>query len=73
MNCIKELTVFGSFYQNPDEELDKKTFDTWWNKDNFTEKDLKTYKEILKKKYSIYQNNNPSKNQSLVRVKNGTN
>jgi len=31
-----------------------------WNKDNFTEKYLKTYKEILKKTCSIYQNNDPS-------------
>ena len=46
---------------NPDEEkLDKETLNTWWDNDKFTEKDLHTYKEILKKTYSIYQNNDPS-------------
>ena len=41
--------------------MDKETYNTWWtNKDNFTEKDLNSYKEILKKTYSIHQNNDPS-------------
>jgi len=42
------------------EELDKETLNTWWDKDNFTEKDLTSYKEILVKTHFIYQNNNPS-------------
>ena len=55
--------------------MDTVTYDTWWtNKDNFTEKDLRLYKEILKK-------HNPSikimirqqKSRSLVSTKNGTN
>ena len=48
-------------------------FDTWWtNKENFKEKDLASYKEILIKTHSIYQHNNPStKNQSLVSVTSG--
>ena len=47
---------------NPNrKKLDKETYNKWWtNKDNFTENDLNTYKEILKKTYSIYQNNDPS-------------
>jgi hypothetical protein len=47
---------------NPNKKnLDQETYDTWWtNKDNFTEKDLYSYKEILKKTYSIHQNNDPS-------------
>jgi hypothetical protein len=43
--------------------LDKDTCDTWWtNKDNFSEKDLSLYKEILMKTDSNYQNNDQSKN-----------
>jgi len=47
---------------NPNKKnLDQETYDTWWtNKDNFTEKDLTSYKEILVKTHSIYQHNNPS-------------
>ena len=47
---------------NPNrKKVDKETYDTWrTNKDNFTEKDLNSYKEILKKTYSIHQNNDPS-------------
>ena len=60
---------------NPNKKkLDQETHDTWWtNKDNFTEKDLSLYKEILFKTYSIYQHNDPStKSQSLVLAKSGT-
>ena len=45
---------------NLNKKLDKETLNTWWNKDNFTEQDLNTYKEILKKTHSVHQNNNPS-------------
>jgi hypothetical protein len=47
---------------NPNKnKLDKVTHDSWWtNKDNFTEKDLNLYKEILKQTLSMYQYNNPS-------------
>jgi hypothetical protein len=47
---------------NPKQKnMDPETYDTWWtNKDNFTEKDLALYEEILVKTYSIYQHNNPS-------------
>jgi hypothetical protein len=41
--------------------MDQETYDTWWTKkDNFMERDLASYKEILLKTHSIYQNNNPS-------------
>jgi len=41
--------------------MDKETDDTrWTKKDNFSEKDLSLYKEILMKTHSIYQNNDPS-------------
>jgi hypothetical protein len=41
--------------------MDKQTYDTWWiNKNNFTEKDLNLYKEILMKTHSLYQNNDPA-------------
>ena len=41
-------------------KVDKETYDTWWTKkDNFAEKDLNSYKEILVKTHSIYQHNNP--------------
>ena len=39
----------------------KETYESWWKKkDNFTEKDLNSYKEVIKKTHSIYQNNNRS-------------
>ena len=46
---------------NPNrKKVDKETYDTWWTKkDNFAEKDLNSYKEILKKACSIHQNNDP--------------
>jgi phosphoribosylaminoimidazole-succinocarboxamide synthase len=41
-------------------KLDKDTYESWLtNTDNFTEKDLNLYKEILKKTHSIYRNNDP--------------
>jgi hypothetical protein len=41
--------------------LDKDTYESWWtNKNNFTEKDLNLYKEILMKTHSVNQNNDPS-------------
>jgi hypothetical protein len=52
--------------------MDQETYDTWWtSKENFTEKDLALYKEILIKKHSIYQNNNSTKNQNPVAAKSG--
>jgi hypothetical protein len=47
---------------NPNKKkTDKETYDTWWtSKDNFTEKDLSSYKEILVKTLSIYQHNDSS-------------
>ena len=47
---------------NPNKKnLDQETYNTWWNnKDNFTEKYLASYKEILVKTQSVYQHNNPS-------------
>jgi hypothetical protein len=47
---------------NPNKKkLDNDTYESWWtNKDKFTEKDLNLCKEILKKRHSIYQNNDPS-------------
>jgi hypothetical protein len=40
--------------------LDKDTYELWWtSKNNFTEKYLNLYKEILMKTHSIYQNNDP--------------
>jgi len=47
---------------NPNKKnIDQETYDTWWtNKENFSEKDLASYKEILIKTRSIYQHNNPS-------------
>jgi hypothetical protein len=60
---------------NPNRKnLDKDTYESrWTNKNNFTEKDLNLYKEILMKTHSMYQNNDPlSKSQSLVFVENGT-
>ena len=46
---------------NPNKKsMDQETYDTWWSSDNFTEKDLASYKEILVKTHSIYQSNNPS-------------
>ena len=47
---------------NPNrKKMDQETYDTWWtSKENFTEKDLASYKEILIKTHSIYQHNNPS-------------
>jgi hypothetical protein len=45
------------------DKLDKEAYDTWWtNKDNFTEKDLSLYKEILMKTHSNCQNNDTTKN-----------
>jgi hypothetical protein len=53
---------FWNLLTNPNKKkLDKDTYESWWtNKDNFTEKDLNLCKEILKKRHSIYQNNDPS-------------
>ena len=47
---------------NPNiKKLDKETYNSWWTKkDNSTEKDINTYKEILQNTYSIYQSNDPS-------------
>jgi hypothetical protein len=47
---------------NPNKNsMDQETYNTWWpDKNNYTEKDLARYKEILLKTDSIYQNNNPS-------------
>ena len=52
------------FLTNPNKEsMDQETYNTWWtNKDNFSENDLASYKNILVKIHSIYQNNNPLKN-----------
>ena len=45
------------------DKLDKETYTTWWtNKNNFTEQDLSSYKEILITTDTIYQNNDPSTN-----------
>ena len=49
--------------------MSQETYDTWWrSKENFSEKDLASYKEILIVTHSMYQGNNPStkKNQSLA-------
>lgn len=41
--------------------MDQETYKTWWtNEENFSEKDLASYKEILIDTHTIYQNNNPS-------------
>jgi hypothetical protein len=50
------------FLTNPNKKkMDQETYDTWWtNEDNFTEKDLRLYKDILMRTHSIYQNNDPS-------------
>ena len=41
--------------------LNQEVYKTWWtNKNNFTEKDLALYKEILVRTHSIYQVNDPS-------------
>ena len=41
--------------------MDQETYDIWWtSKENFTEKYLASYKEILIKTHSMYQHNNPS-------------
>jgi len=46
--------------KNPNKKI-RQTYNIWWtNKGNFKEKDLNTYKEIFKKTYSIYENNDPS-------------
>ena len=51
---------------NPN-NMNKEIYDTWWtNKDNFTEKYLNWYKEILIKTHSIYQNNNPSTKKAKI-------
>jgi len=48
-------------FNEPRQNMDPEMYDTWWtNKDNFSEKDLNSYKVILMKTHSIYQNNNPS-------------
>ena len=42
-------------------KIDRQTNDAWWSKkDNFIEKYLSSYKEILMKIHSIYQNNDPA-------------
>ena len=42
--------------------MDRETYDTWWTKkENFTERNLSSYKEILMKTHSFYQNNDPIK------------
>ena len=42
-------------------KMDHETYKTWWtNKENFSEKDLALYKEILIETHAIYQNNNSS-------------
>ena len=53
---------------NPNrKKMDKDTYKSWWNnKDNFTEKDLNSYKEILMKTHSVYQNNDPSTKKAKV-------
>ena len=41
--------------------MDQETYKTWWtNKENFSEKYLTLYKEILNETHAIYQNNNSS-------------
>jgi len=47
---------------NPNKKnLNHEVYKTWWtNKNNFTEKDLALYKEILVRIHSIYQLNDPS-------------
>jgi len=41
--------------------MSQETYDTWWtSRENFSEKDLASYKEILITTHSMYQGNNPS-------------
>ena len=68
----KDLIVNGEKYKgthglwrlftNPNrKKIDQETYKTWWtNKENFLEKDLNSYKEILNETHAIYQNNNSS-------------
>ena len=58
---FKGTHILWRVLTNPDRnKIHKDTYDTWWtNKDNFIEKDLRSYKEILMKTRSIYQNNDP--------------
>ena len=47
---------------NPNrKKMSQETYDTWWtSRENFSEKDLASYKEILITTHSMYQGNNPS-------------
>jgi len=50
-----------TFDKPKQKKMDQETYKTWWtNKENFSEKYLTLYKEILNETHAIYQNNNSS-------------